>query len=182
MTGLSTTAAVTFMGLVDKLMDELAAKDRREHEVRMKELQMIDNSSLRDEYVQQLLLDRFLAPIEEAQHVIQNTAKHAQYLAEAVAVYYQDHGLTQEQAIELSKQLRLLAIKITQVESLHELKLIYSVVTLFTDQVSEFHHRDRKYRMDHSIRKHMLDPLNTYIATERNFHRRLQFMTGQPAA
>ncbi len=182
MTGFSTTAAVSFMGLVDKLMDELAAKDRREHEVRMKELQMIDNSNLRDEYVQQLLLDRFLGPIEEAQHVIQNTAKHAQYLAEVVIVYHADHSLTQEQAAELSKQLRLLAIKITQVESLHDLKLIYSVITLFTEQVSAFPHHDRKYRIDHSIRKQMLDSLNTCIATERNFRRRLQFMTGQPAS
>jgi hypothetical protein len=40
---------------LDSIIEELGAKDRREHERRMKELQIIENSNLRDEYVQQLL-------------------------------------------------------------------------------------------------------------------------------
>lgn len=167
---------MVIVGLLEQIIEELAAKDRREHELRMAELKLIENSSLRDEYAQQLLLDRLLGPIEKAQHVIQDTAKHAQYLAQAVIVYCRDHGLTEQEAKELATQLRLLGIKITQVESLHDLKFIYSVTTLFTDQVSIFQHKEWKYRLDHSIRTQILDPLNNCIATENNFKRRVQFM------
>lgn len=176
MTSAYAHATVAFAGLIEKIFDEIAAEDRRNHERRMKELQLIENSSARDEYARQLLLDRFLGPVDEAQHQIQNTAKHAQYLAEAVIVYHRDHGLTEQQAHELAGQFRLLAIKITHVESLHDLKLVYSLATLFAGQIGTFHHKDRKYRIDHSIRKNILNPLNTCIATERNFHRRIQFM------
>ena len=44
-------------GLLEKLIDEAHAKERRKHEHRMKELETIANSSVRDDYVQQLLLD-----------------------------------------------------------------------------------------------------------------------------
>lgn len=90
-------------GLLDSIIEEMGAKDRREHERRMKELQIIENSNLKDEYVKQLLLDRILYPVEKAQHDIQNAAKHAQWLSEIVLFHYKDHGLTQEQAYELSK-------------------------------------------------------------------------------
>jgi len=50
-------------GLLDSIIEEMGAKDRREHERRMKELQIIENSNLKDEYVKQLLLDRILYPV-----------------------------------------------------------------------------------------------------------------------
>jgi len=64
-------------GLLDSIIEEMGAKDRREHERRMKELQIIENSNLKDEYVKQLLLDRILYPVEKAQNDIQNAAKQA---------------------------------------------------------------------------------------------------------
>jgi len=79
--------------LLDTILTEIYAENRRKHEERMAELQVISNSSLRDAYAQQLLLDRFLAPVENAQHSIQNAAKHAQYMAEVVNYYHHDHGL-----------------------------------------------------------------------------------------
>lgn len=45
-------------GLVDSIIDKLGAQDRRNHELRMKDLQIIQNSNLKDEYVRQLLLKR----------------------------------------------------------------------------------------------------------------------------
>lgn len=159
-------------GLVERIIDELSAAQRRQHEQKMQELSMIQNSSLRDEYVRLLLLDKFLAPIEEAQHRIQNTAKQAQWLAEKVNYHFADHGLSQEQAKELMKQLRLLAVKITQSESLNDLKLVYAVATLFVDVMSEFKHRSRHYSIERAMRKGILEPLNTCIATERNFQLR----------
>ncbi|MDJ0550295.1 MAG: hypothetical protein PX639_14505, partial [Microcystis sp. M49637_WE12] len=131
--------------LLDTILTEIYAENRRKHEERMAELQVISNSSLRDAYAQQLLLDRFLAPVENAQHSIQNAAKHAQYMAEVVNYYHHDHGCSQEQAQEISRQFRALAVKISQIDSLYDLKIIYQVVTVFTQQLSRFKHRERNY-------------------------------------
>ena len=142
----------------------------------MKELQIIENSNLRDEYVRQLLLDRLLAPVEKAQYDIQNRAKHAQWLADRVVYDYQYHGLIEEQAHELAQQLRLLAIQITNVESLHDLKLVYAAATVFTDKISIFKHEKREYSLVYSIRDKILNPLNTCIATQKNFEIRQKMM------
>ncbi|BAG00488.1 hypothetical protein [Microcystis aeruginosa] len=168
--------------LLDTILTEIYAENRRKHEERMAELQVISNSSLRDAYAQQLLLDRFLAPVENAQHSIQNAAKHAQYMAEVVNYYHRDHGCSQEQAQEISRQFRALAVKISQIDSLYDLKIIYQVVTVFTQQLSRFKHRERNYSWEREIRKGILNPLNTCIAVEKNFQRRVAFMTGEPAS
>lgn len=165
-------------GLLDSIVEEIGAKDRRRHERQMAELQIIENSSLRDEYVKQLLLDRMLSPIERAQHEIQNAAKHAQWLSELVIYYYGDHGLTEEQAYELSKQFKLLAIQITEADSLHDLKFVYAVATIFSDKVSVFKHVKRKYCIHYNIRHHILDKLNSCIAAGNNFMVREELMRG----
>jgi hypothetical protein len=169
-------------GLLDSIIEEMGAKDRREHERRMKELQIIENSNLKDEYVKQLLLDRILYPVEKAQHDIQNTAKHAQWLSEIVLFHYKDHGLNKEQAFELSRQLKLLAIQITQADSLHDLKFVYAVVTMFNDKVAVFRHSKKEYSIHYNIRDHILNKLNTCIATGNNFKIReelIKMMAGQ---
>jgi hypothetical protein len=169
-------------GLLDSIIEEMGAKDRREHERRMKELQIIENSNLKDEYVKQLLLDRILYPVEKAQHDIQNTAKHAQWLSEIVLFHYRDHGLTKEQAYELSKQLKLLAIQITHADSLHDLKFVYATITLFNNEISVFKHSKKEYSIHYNIRKHILKKLNSCIATGNNFKVReelMKLMTGQ---
>jgi hypothetical protein len=148
----------------------------------MKELQIIENSNLKDEYVKQLLLDRILYPVEKAQHDIQNTAKHAQWLSEIVLFHYRDHGLTKEQAYELSKQLKLLAIQITHADSLHDLKFVYATITLFNNEISVFKHSKKEYSIHYNIRKHILKKLNSCIATGNNFKVReelMKLMTGQ---
>lgn len=156
-------------GLLDSIIDELGAQDRRNHERRMKDLQIIENSNLKDEYVRQLLLDRILYPIEKAQHDIQDTAKHAQWLAQIIVFYHREHGLTEEQAHDLAQQLKLLAIQITYVDSLHDLKFAYAVATIFSDKVSVFKHEKLEYRIDYNIREKILNRLNTCIATGNNF-------------
>jgi hypothetical protein len=169
-------------GLLDSIIEEMGAKDRREHERRMKELQIIENSNLKDEYVKQLLLDRILYPVEKAQHDIQNTAKHAQWLSEIVLFHYKDHELNKEQAFELSRQLKLLAIQITQADSLHDLKFVYAVVTMFNDKVAVFRHSKKEYSIHYNIRDHILNKLNTCIATGNNFRIReelMKMMSGQ---
>ena len=149
--------------LLQTIIQESHRENQRRHEEKMAEINLIANSELRDSYVQQLLLDKFLAPIEKAQHDIQNAAKHAQYMAEAVNYYYQDHGLTIEQARDISQQFRFLGIKLAQIESLYDLKLIYEATTFFAHRMSEFKHRDRKYAIERAIRKHILDKLGTCI-------------------
>jgi len=169
-------------GLLDSIIEEMGAKDRREHERRMKELQIIENSNLKDEYVKQLLLDRILYPVEKAQHDIQNTAKHAQWLSEIVLFHYRDHGLTKEQAYELSRQLKLLAIQITHADSLHDLKFVYATITLFNNEISVFKHSKKEHSIHYNIREHILNTLNSCIATGNNFKVReelMKLMTGQ---
>lgn len=163
-------------GLLQTLIQEANAENKRRHEEKMAEIQLIANSELRDSYVQQLLLDKFLYPVEKAQHDLQNTAKHAQYLAESINYYYRDHHLNKEQAKDVSQQFCFLAIKIAQIDSLSDLKLIYEATTLFTHRMSEFKHHDRKYSLENSMRKHILDKLGTCIAIENHFQRRLSFM------
>lgn len=77
------------------------------------------------------------------------------------------------QAVELARQFRLLAIKITEINSLSELKFVYRVITLFVDSIAAFKHKERKYCLEHEIRKGILNPMNTCIATENNFKRRI---------
>lgn len=166
-------------GLFESIVKEVYAEKQRKHERQMKELEIISNSSLRDQYVQQLLLDKFLAPVDNAQHQIQNAAKHAQYLAEVFRRYRQDHGATREEAEVVAVQLRLLAVKISQVESLYDLKLVYEAATVFTHQLSRFRHKERKYSLERAMRKGILDVLNTCIALETNFQRRVAFSTTQ---
>jgi len=170
-----------FAGLLDSIIEELGAKDRREHERRMKDLQIIENSNLRDEYVQQLLLDRLLYPIEKAQHDIQTRAKHAQWLAHMITSQYREHGLTKEQAIDLAHQFRLLAIQITNIDTLHDLRFVYAVATIIVDRISSFKHKKFEESLEFSIRKKILNPLNTCIATQKNFELRLKMMNNQMA-
>jgi hypothetical protein len=74
-----------------------------------------------------------LAPIAEAQNSIQNTAKHAQYMAEVLGYYYRDNNLSQEEAKIICSELRTRAVKITRAESLYELKIVYEAITNFVD-------------------------------------------------
>ncbi len=69
-----------------------------------------------------------------------------------------------------------MAVKLSQVDSLYELKVVYQAATLFTHQISKFKHRERKYALERSIRKEILDVLNTCIAIEINFQNRLTIM------
>ncbi|MGL5871988.1 MAG: hypothetical protein ACRC2R_06415 [Xenococcaceae cyanobacterium] len=165
-------------GLLETVFKEIHAENHRKHEKQMQELNIINNSQLRDDYVQQILLDKFLFPIENAQHQIQNTAKHAQYMAEAINYYHQDHKLSKEDAQKISQQFRFLAIQISSVDSLYELKVVYRATTLFAQYVSKFQHRERNYSLEHGIRKGILNPLNDCIAVEKNFKRRLSLMNG----
>ncbi len=45
-------------GLLASIVEEVGAKERRHHELRMKELEIIDNSDLRNQFVKQLMLNR----------------------------------------------------------------------------------------------------------------------------
>lgn len=161
------------LGVFGRLVEKSAQKQKYKHEEKMKELEIISDSNLRDQYVYQILLDKFLAPIEKAQHAIQDTAKHAQYLAEILSRYYKDHNLSQEEANIICHELRDLAVQITNSESLYDLKIVYEAITAFVDLTSPFQHQDRKYSISREIRKNILNPLNTSIANYQNFQRRI---------
>ncbi|GAB4545229.1 MAG: hypothetical protein Tsb0014_39390 [Pleurocapsa sp.] len=171
--------AVPIAGLLQSIIQEEHAKKQRRHERRMAELKLIADSKMRDKYVEQLILDKFLAPVEKAQHTIQNTAKHAQYMAEVIGRYYKDHNLTQEQAQEVCEQFRFLAMQITSINSLYDLKIIYNSATILCFRLSEFKHKNRKYSIEREMRKYILNRLNTCIAVEKNFQLRLYCMGQQ---
>ncbi|MGL5944087.1 MAG: hypothetical protein ACRC2S_27715 [Waterburya sp.] len=162
--------------LLQTLIQETHAENQRKHEEKMAEIKLISNSEFRDSYVQQLILDKFLYPIEEAQHQIQNAAKHAQYMAEAINYHYEDHNLTKSQATEVCQQFRFMAVQLAQVDSLYDLKLIYNAITMFGQRMADFKHRDREYSIERAIRKKILDRLGTCIAIENNFQRRISLM------
>lgn len=162
------------LGVFDRMVEKSARKQQYKHEQKMKELEIIANSSLRDQYVYEMLLDKFLAPIEEAQNRIQDTAKHAQYMAEVLAYYYRDHNLSQAEAKIICSELRTIAVRITNAESLYELKIIYEAITEFVDVTAKFQHKERKYSIGRELRQNILDPLNTCIGKYQNFQRRIE--------
>ena len=164
-------------GLLQAVIQEAHAENQRRHEEKVAEIGLIANSELRDSYVQQIVLDKFLAPVEQAQHEIQSAAKHSQYLAECINYHYKDHHLTPQQAKDVCQQFRLLAVKLSQIDSLYDLKLIYKATTIFAHRMANFAHRERQYSMEHEIRKGILDRLGTCIAIENNFQRRVAFMS-----
>jgi len=170
------------INLLDNIFNLLYEDDRRKHELKLQELAIIADSNLRDELAVQLLADKILAPVEQAQFLIQDTAKHAQFLAEAISYYYEDHGITKAEAKTISKQFRLLAIKLTEGNSLHELKIIYRAVTDFLDQISIFKHREIKYSISYQVRTGILDRLNGCIANHENFQRRMDLFSGSSPA
>lgn len=164
------------VNFLDNVFNQIYEEEKRAHEQKMKELEIIADSSLRDQLAAQLVMDQFLAPIENAQNSIQNTAKHAQYLAEAIGYHYADHGMNLEQAREVSSQFRLLAIKLTESNTLYDLKIIYRAITIFTDNISRFKHQNRHYAIERSIRENILNPLNTCIASYENFQTRSELL------
>ena len=168
-----------FLGvnLFNKILDQLQEEARRKHEKKLQELSIIADSNLRDQLAAELLMDKVLTPVENAQFQIQDAAKHAQYMAEIIGYHYTDHGLTQEQASQVSTQFRFLALQLTEANSLYNLKLIYRAITLFLDQISVFKHREREYSIEREVRQGILDRLNTCIANYENFQRRTVLFT-----
>ena len=163
--------------LLQTVIQESHAENQRQHEQRMAEIQLIADSGARDSYVQQLILDKFLAPVEEAQHQIQNAAKHGQYMAEVINYHHQDHNLTKSQSREVCQQFRFMAIQLSQIDSLYDLKLVYKAITIFSHRMAEFQHRDRNYSLEKEVRQGILEKLGNCIAIENNFQRRLSFMS-----
>ncbi|MEI6882830.1 MAG: hypothetical protein WCK82_16040 [Bacteroidota bacterium] len=156
-------------GLLNTIIKEIGAKDERENMRRIKELDIIQDSSVRDAFARQLLLDKILRPIEAMQHRIQGTAMHAQWLSGIITTHYRDHKMEEEEAREIASHLRQIAILVTNTSSLSDLKFTYEVITIFSDKISRFKHEKADFRLEFSIREKMLNPLNTCIAEANNF-------------
>lgn len=162
-------------GLLNTYLQQISLDKEHKHEKRMKELELINNSDMRNAYAQQLILDKFLRPIEEANILLQNMAMSAQDLAESICYYHGHHNATYEQAREIAQEFRELAIKLTRADSLDELKDLYEALTIFAHEVSQFRHQERKYSIERHIRRHLLDPLNAVIGEAKNFQLRAAF-------
>lgn len=162
-------------GLLNTYLQHISLEKEHKHEKRMKELELINNSEMRNAFAQQLILDKFLRPIEEANILLQNMAMSAQDLAESICYYHGHHNATLEQAREIAQEARQLAIKLTRVESLDELKDLYEALTIFAHDMGEFRHHERKYSIERHIRRRILDPLNTVIGETKNFQLRAAF-------
>ena len=65
--------------------------------------------------------------------------------AEVINYHYQDHNLIKSQAKEVSQQFRFLAVKLSQIDSLYDLKIVYKSVTIFAHRMADFQYRDRNY-------------------------------------
>jgi len=96
--------------------------------------------------------------------LIQETSQHSQYLSEVVITYYRDHNCSGSEADVLSTELKQLALSLSMIYTVHDLRKFYIVVTLFTHQISRFRHRERKYRWDYLMRKNILDKLNDCLS------------------
>ena len=131
-------------GLFDSIVSALVEQNRQEHERKMAEFEIIANSSERDNYARQLVLDRMLAPMEKAQREIQKAAQHAQWLSEKIEDYHKDHCMTIEQARDVERQLKLIAIRLTNITSRNDLMLIYDAITRYCLEISCFRHRYEK--------------------------------------
>ncbi len=96
--------------------------------------------------------------------LIQETSQHSQYLSEVVITYYRDHNCPSHEADLLSTELKQLAISLSMIYTVHDLKKFYIVVTLFTHQISRFRHWEMHHRWDHLMRTNMLDKLNNCLS------------------
>ncbi|GAB4217478.1 MAG: hypothetical protein OHK0012_22030 [Synechococcales cyanobacterium] len=158
--------------LFGQLLTSVKQEDQRRYEQKKQDLAIIADSRLRDQLAMEILLDRTLAPVEKAQFILQDAAKHAQFMAEMINYYHQDHGLTAEQASHMASQFRLIAIHLATVDSLAELKILYQTITLFTDQIASFKHSKHEFSIERSVRKKILNPLSSCLAHYANFQRR----------
>lgn len=95
---------------------------------------------------------------------VQKVAKHSQYLSEVVITYHKDHECSRQEAEQLGAELNQLAMEISMIRSICDLRLMYKVITLFTYQISRFQHRKSKYRWNNSIREKMLNVLNDCLS------------------
>lgn len=183
MVGLTVDPVTPIAGILQSFISEAADEKSRRHEEKVRELKIIADSKVRDSFAQQLLLDKFLYPVEKTQHDLAEAAKHTQRMAEEFHYYYQDHGASAQEGKEVSAQLRYLAIKLTEANSLHDLRIIYDAATRFTLEIAQFKHHDRKYSLERGMRKNVLDVLNTCIAVGANFQRRMDLIsTDAPSA
>jgi hypothetical protein len=153
-------------GLLETIIYEVYSEYNSKEEEKLKKANLISNQHLRDSYIKQLLSDQFIFLTDTVRSKIQNVVKHAHYIAEVVIYYHNDHGATQEEAKEISRQFQVLALKISQVQSLYDLKIVYQVVTAFSYHLSRFKHRERKYSWQREIRKGMLEPLGDCISQQ----------------
>jgi secreted Zn-dependent insulinase-like peptidase len=62
-------------GLFDRMVEKSARKQQYKHEQKMKELEIIYNSNLRDQYVYEMLLDKFLSLKSENIQLVEQYAK-----------------------------------------------------------------------------------------------------------
>ena len=162
--------------LLQTIIQETHTENQQRNQEKMAQIKLITDAKLRDSYIQQLLVDKFLIPIEQVQHEIQKAATHAQYMAEAVNYHYKDHHLTKEQGKEVSQQFRILAVQLSQVDSLYSLKITYKAVTIFAHCMANFQHKEKKYSIEREIRKHILERLGTCLERENNFQRQSLFI------
>ena len=136
-------------------------------------LEIISNSSERDNFARQLVLDYVLVPMEKAQHEIQKAAKHAQELSGKIVDHHKDHGMTLEDAQETERQLKLIAVRLSNVISINDLRVDYAAITEYRSQISVFRNKYENCRIEYSIRKGILDRLNDSMAVANNTQMRL---------
>ncbi len=77
-------------------------------------------------------------------------------------IIQESHAENQRRHEEKIEEL-ILAVKLSQVDSLYDLKIIYKAITIFANHMADFQHRERQYSMEHEIRKGILDKLLNYI-------------------
>jgi hypothetical protein len=102
---------------------------------------------------------------ENSLKYVQNVAKHSQWLSETVVNCHNNHKCSPSEAELLATELRQLAMELSNIRTVYDLRIIYKVVTLFTYQISRFkHYKKTKYCWDYSMRNSMVNVLNDCLA------------------
>ena len=81
-----------------------------------------------------------------------------------VITFHNDHQCSRQEAEQLSPELNQLAMEISMIRSVYDLRIMYKVVTLFTHQISRFQHRKSKYRWNRSMREKMVNVLSDCLS------------------
>ena len=179
------TGIDTKMNILPAILETFDQAYQREHVERMRQIDLIENSSMRDQFAQILLIDIVLRPIEKVYQKIQDTAKELQKRAEKVVTYRDYYELNNSYADIIATELRELACRVAAINSFSDLKNTYRIISNYLSEVSLKKSQRWHEEIVYNIRKNVLEPLSDSIAEtnkfemSQNYAARLKLISGE---